>query len=154
MKIFESIKNFGIVICIIDIINFFKFRRQTKQWAKNDKEFKNLGLNVNALGNVVYTQITCSDEDLARHDYSPLDMVMNAIKPHIDFLTDAGWGEYLIPQITNFVDENGNNSLSYLVLFVYSPIRFTFTKLIKFLLYIGVIIGLIFLVKWFIGTYM
>lgn len=154
MRIFERIKNFGLFVCITDIINFFRFRHQTKQWAKNDKTFKNLGLNVNALGNVVYTQITCSDEDLARYDYSPMDMVMNTIKPHIDFLTDAGWGEYLIPQITNFVDEHGNNSLSYLVLFVYSPIRFTFTKLIKFLLYIGVIIGLIFLVKWFIGTYM
>lgn len=154
MKIFESIKNFDIVICIIDIINFFKFRRQTKQWAKNDKDFKNLGLNVNALGNVVYTQITCSDEDLARHDYSPLDMVMNTIKPHIDFLTDAGWGEYLIPQITNFVDEHGNNSLSYLILFVYSPIRFTFAKLLRFILYTGAITGLIFCIKWFIETYM
>lgn len=154
MKIFKKLRNFEPIICIIDIINFFRFRHQAKWWAKNDKNFINLGLDVNSIGNVVYTQLNCSDEDLARYDYSPIDMVMNAIKPHIDFLTDAGWGEYLIPQITNFVDDKGNNSLSYLILFVYSPISFTFTKLIKFLLYTGIITAMIFFVKWFIETYM
>lgn len=118
------------LIKIKDIINFFKFRNQMRKLKKSDNMFNDLKLNHNWLGNIVYTQLNCTDDDIAKYNYSPIDAVMNAIKPHIDYLTELGWGEYLIPEITNFIDEDGNNTLSYLVLFVYAPIKFSLLKFV------------------------
>lgn len=116
------------ILKIKDIINFFKFRYQMRKLKKSDTLFNELNLNYNWLGNIVYTQLNCTDEEIAKYNYSPIDVVMNKIKPHIDYLTDNGWGEYLIPEIINFVDDNGNNTLSYLVLFVYTPIKFSLLR--------------------------
>ena len=117
MIFFKSIKT-----SILDIVNFFRFRKQFKNLNKlNDIEFKSLGLNVNKFGNIVYCQINCTEDDLKTYDYSPLDAVMNKIKPQIDFLCNLGWGDYIVPQINNFVDAEDNDTLSYLIIFMYYP---------------------------------
>jgi hypothetical protein len=139
---------------ILDITKFFKFRKQFKKFDKqHDIEFKSLGLNTNKLGNIVYCQIDCTDEELKKYEYSPLDMVMNKIKPQIDFRDDHGYGDYIVPQINNFVDDDGNHTLSYLVLFMYYPQYLTITKLLHWIVGIGCGIGLFFIAKWLIETY-
>lgn len=139
---------------ILDIKKFFEFRKQFKKFDKqNDIEFKSLGLNTNKIGNIVYCQINCTDEELAKYEYSPLDMVMNKIKPQIDFLDNLGYGDYIVPQISNFVDEQGNNTLSYLILFMYYPQYLTITKLLHWFIGICTGIGLFFIGKWLIETY-
>ena len=143
-----------IKIFILDIINFFVFSHQMKKLSNESTEFNSLGLKVNSIGNVVYFQLNCTDNELVENNYSPIDMVMNKIKNHIDYMNELGWGEYLIPQITNFVDDKGNQTLSYLILFIYSPILFTFRKLFYFILGTGGIVGIYFIIKWLIETYM
>ena len=136
--IFDWFNNLSIIIEIKDIINFFKFKHDMKK-HQNDAKFKSLNLNRNWLGNIVYTQVNCTEDELQINGYSPIDMVMNKIKPHIDYLTDLGWGEYLIPEITNFVDEDDNPTLTYLVIFLYTPIKFSFGKLFYRLLILSII---------------
>lgn len=128
-KFSDWFNNRSIVIEIKDVVNFFKFRSSMKKHS-NDIKFRELGLSRNWLGNIVYTQLNFNDNDLAINGYSPIDMVMNKIKPHIDYLTDLGWGEYLIPEINNFIDDDGNQTLSYLVIFLYTPLKFTLSRLI------------------------
>lgn len=138
----EWIKNLSCFIKIKDVISFFKFRKQIKKLKKSSVTFNELGLNHNWLGNIVYLQLNCTDEEIAKYNYSPIDAVMNKIKPHIDYLTELGWGEYLIPEITNFIDDDGNNTLSYLVLFVYAPIKFSLLRFIyKIIIIFGLLIG-------------
>lgn len=137
-----------------DVINFFRFIYQTKHIFKKDRTFIDLGFNVNSIGNIVYVQINCTDEELQAANYSPIDMVLKKAEPHADYLDKRGWSEYLIPQITNFTDENDNMTLSYLVLFIFWPFVFSFKKLLYFIFSIIGLTGVGFLIKWFIETYM
>lgn len=116
-----------------DLSNYFKFRKEMTAAEKfRDSKFNQYGLKLNWLKNVVYTQIDCTDEDLMNFDYDEERMVMSKIEPIVKYLggEGLGWSDYLSPQISNFVDELGEPTLSYGVLFVFSPYRLTFTKAI------------------------
>lgn len=122
-----DIYEIGIVQCIKDFINFIKFKKQIKQeFKRRDSLFNKLNLKKNWLGNVVYLQLNCSDEDLMNFNYDEESMVMGKLKPVINYLSsDLNWGDYLQMQVSNFVDEDGNKSLSYAILFVFSGYRLT-----------------------------
>lgn len=127
-----DIYELGIVQCIQDVINYFKFRREmTHEFYVRDSKFNKLGLHLNWLKNIVYTQINCTDEDLMNANYDQETMVLRKIRPMVEYLgTELNWSDYLIPQISNFVDEDGEPSLSFGILFVYTPYRLTWTKAI------------------------
>lgn len=146
-------KNF--LIAIKDIINFFNFRREMKYLEmENDEKFKELKLKRNWLGNVIYAQVDCNDRELVDADYSIYDLTMKKIQPYVNYFGELNWSEYLVPEIANLQDEEGEITLSFLFLFVYKPIVFTFWKLIKFILLLGIIAALVFLSLWCIETYM
>lgn len=141
-KFLKWINNLSFIIEIKDIINFFKFRYQMKKLEKTDIDFLNFNFKRNWLGNVIYFQVNCTDEELANYNYSPVDMVMNKIQKEINYFNDKGWGDYLIPEVINFVDDDNNKTLSYLILFMYTPIKFSFSKLVyRLFLMILLILG-------------
>lgn len=125
-----DIYEIGIVQWFKDLSNFFKFRRQIKKEIKRrDSTFNKLRLKQNWLGNIIYVQIDCTDEDLMNANYNAETMLDIKLKPIVSYLSgELGWGDYLVPQISNFVDEDENPSLSYGILFVFTPYRLTFTK--------------------------
>lgn len=146
-------KNFG--IAIKDIYNAFKFRNEIKTLeVGEDEEFVKLNLHTNWLGNVAYTQLNFTEKDLIDNDYSIHDMTLKGIQPYVDYFEKLGWADYLIPQISNLQEEDGEITLSYIYLFVYMPKVFTFWKLFKLLLSIGALGGIIYSIIWYIGTYM
>ena len=107
-------------ISCLDIINAFKFRNEIKTLdIGDDEEFRALKLQTNWLGNVVYTQLDFTEKDLMDNDYSIHDMTLNAMKPYIEYFEELGWADYLIPQISNLQEENGDMTLSYVYLFVF-----------------------------------
>ena len=120
----------GVVQCFKDIINFFKFKREMKrEFYRRDSKFNKFKLKINTIGNVVYMQLNCTDEDLMNANYDSETMVMRKIQPVVEYLSrELDWGDYLTPQISNFVDEDENPSLSYGILFVFTPYRLTFAK--------------------------
>ena len=120
------------VQAIMDLKNFFKFRRAIKREMLEPKSGMNtLGLKRNWLGNIIYTQINCSDTDLMNADYNFDRMIMTKLKPIVNYLgQDLGWSDYLVPQVSNFVDEEDNPSLSYGVLFIFTGYSLTLTKLL------------------------
>ena len=122
-----NIYDIGIVQCILDIKNYFKFRKEmTREFYSRDSKFNKLGLHMNWLKNIVYTQINCTDEDLMNANYDQETMVLKKIKPMVDYLSeDLGWSDYLSPQISNFVDDSNEPTLSYGILFVFTPYRLT-----------------------------
>jgi hypothetical protein len=126
------IYDIGFVQCIKDISNFFKFRREMRrEFSHRDSKFNKLGLQLNWLKNVVYTQLNCTEEDLMNFGYDEEAMIMKKIQPIVEYLgTELGWSDYLSPQISNFVDENGEQTLSYGIIFVFTPYRLTFTRAI------------------------
>ena len=131
-----DIYEIGIVQWFKDLSNFFKFRRQIKKEIKRrDSTFNKLRLKQNWLGNIIYVQIDCTDEDLMNANYNAEAMLDIKLKPIVSYLSgELGWGDYLVPQISNFVDEAENISLSYGVLFIFTGYKLTFTNFITYTL--------------------
>lgn len=127
-----SIYDIGIVKSFKDLINFFRFKRDIKkEFYTRDSKFNEYKLQRNWLGNVVYMQLNCTDEDLMNFNYDPEKMVYTKIKPAVEYLSrELEWGDYLVPQISNFVDDEGTPSLSYGILFVFTPYHLTFFRLL------------------------
>ena len=99
------------------------------EFYRRDSKFNKFKLKINTLGNVVYMQLDCTDEDLMNANYDSEKMVIRKIQPVVEYLSrELDWGDYLTPQISNFVDEDENPSLSYGILFVFTPYRLTFAK--------------------------
>ena len=131
-----DIYEIGIVQWFKDLSNFFKFKRQIKKEIKRrDSTFNKLKLKQNWLGNIVYVQIDCTDEDLMNANYNAEAMLDIKLKPIVSYLSgELGWGDYLVPQVSNFVDEDENISLSYGVLFIFTGYKLTFTNFITYTL--------------------
>ena len=133
-----------IVQSFFDIKNFFMFRKDIKRELAEPKSgMNNLGIKRNWLGNILYMQINCTDTDLMNAGYDFDRMVMIKLKPAVQYLgQDLGWSEYLVPQVNNFVDEEGNPTLSYGILFIYTGYRMTLTKALLWMLGMLGVIGI------------
>ena len=131
-----DIYEIGIVQWFKDLSNFFKFRRQIKKEIKRrDSTFNKLRLKQNWLGNIIYVQIDCTDEDLMNANYNAETMLDIKLKPIVSYLSgELGWGDYLVPQVSNFVDEDENITLSYGILFIFTGYKLTFTNFITYTL--------------------
>ena len=80
-------------------------------------------------------QIDCTDEDLMNANYNAEAMLDIKLKPIVSYLSgELGWGDYLVPQISNFVDEDENITLSYGVLFIFAGYKLTLTNFITYTL--------------------
>lgn len=124
----------GLIQSYRDFKNFIQFRKDVKSELKRaNSKMTRFNIKSNKLGNILYVQINCTDADLMNNDYDYDRMLMMRMKPMVTYLSqELGWGEYLVPQINNFVDEKGEPTLSYGVLFVFTGYSLTMTK---FLLY-------------------
>ena len=131
-----DIYEIGIVQWFKDLSNFFKFRRQIKKEIKRrDSTFNKLRLKQNWLGNIIYVQIDCTDEDLMNANHNAEAMLDIKLKPIVSYLSgELGWGDYLVPQVSNFVDEDENITLSYGILFIFTGYKLTFTNFITYTL--------------------
>lgn len=125
-----------------DFRNFFKFKKDYKREIKRaNSPMTRFNIKRNWLGNILYMQLNCTDADLMGADYDYDRMLRNKLKPVVEYLSkELNWGDYLVPQISNFVDDEGNPSLSYGVLFVFTGYSLTLTKFLFTV--IGLIIAL------------
>ena len=88
-------------------------------------------------------QLDCTEQDFLSADYSYDRMLETKLAPVVDYLSSQlGWGNYLVPQISQFVDDDGEISLSFGVLFIFQGYSMSLTKgLLLSLLGLGVIGG-------------
>ena len=95
-----------------------------------DSKFNKFNLRINKFGNILYTQVNCSDNDFMNAGYDYEKMIMMKLQPIIDYLSEElNWGDYLRLQVQNFVDEEtGEPSLSYGILFIYTGYSMTMSK--------------------------
>ena len=141
-----SLTDWGFVQGVKDVVNFFRFRKEMKREMEDPSSmFNRYGLKLNWLRNIVYVQFNCKEEDLQKYDYNQERMVDFKIKPICDYMTDLGWSEYLVPEFNNFTDEDGKMTLSYGVLLVFTPVRFSGRWIRRTALWIAVITAAIIL---------
>jgi hypothetical protein len=131
-----------------DIKAYILFRRDIKREKRKTNSILNtFGIKSNWLGNILYAQINCTDGDFISADYSYDRMLENKLKPIVNYLSsDLGWGDYLVPQISHFVDDEGEPTLSFGVLFIFSGYSLTLSKIIFSILFlIGFVGGSLFI---------
>ena len=74
-------------------------------------------------------QLNCTEQDFLSADYSYDRMLENKIMPIVQYLSSTlGWGDYLVPQISQFVDDDGEPALSFGVMFIFQCYSLTLTK--------------------------
>ena len=144
-----------LVTAIKDVINFFRFKKEMKNESENvNSLFNKYGMKQNWLGNIVYFQINCTDEELQKFDYNPEALVLYKIRPMVNYITNLGWSEYIMPQINNFIDDKGTPTLSFGIIFMFVPIKFSIGWLLKWtiitaLTAVGIILGINYIPKLF-----
>ena len=139
MDIYDS----KLIQSFIDIKNFFKFRREMKRLEnERDSKFNKFKLKTNWLGNIVYVQLDFNDTDFMGADFNENSMLQTKLLPIVTYLSsELGWGDYLVPQVSNFVDEDDNRSLSYGILFVFTGYSMTLSKFLWWTLSSLVVLG-------------
>lgn len=139
--------------CFYDLINFFKFRKMIKNEMKRaDSKMTQLNIKRNWLGNILYVQLNCTDTDFMNAEYVYDRMLMIKLKPYIEYLSkELGWTDYLVPQISNFVDDEGNMSLSFGILFIFTGYSLTLTR---FLMGMLTFFGLLSAGLWYIFNFL
>ena len=88
----------ALVSCYIDIKNFFLFRKEMKRLSEDSRsEFNQLGLNVNWLGNIVYThKMIGKDRAIAFDDRLISGYLKEQTQIEHSYLFDKlNWGEFL-----------------------------------------------------------
>lgn len=129
-----------------DYIAFKRFKKDIKSELKDaTSPIHKFKIKQNWLGNVLYMQLDCTESDFLSSDYSYDRMLETKIMPVVKYLgTELGWGDYLVPQISQFVDEDGEPSLSFGVMFIFQGYSLTMTKaLCAGLLGVGSLIGIV-----------
>ena len=129
---------------IVDYLAFKRFKKDVKRELKDPNSLMNrLGIKQNWLGNILYTQLNCTESDFLSADYSYDRMLENKLKPIVNYLSGTlGWGDYLVPQISQFVDESGEKALSFGVMFIFQGYSLTISKAIGiFMAGLGVLSG-------------
>jgi hypothetical protein len=115
---------------IEDYISFRRFKKDIKHELNDpNSPIHKFKIKKNWLGNILYMQLDCTESDFLSADYSYDRMLENKIMPVVSYLgTELGWGDYLVPQISQFVDEDGEASLSFGVMFIFQGYSLTMTK--------------------------
>lgn len=115
---------------IVDYLAFKRFKKDIKRELKNPQSLMNkAGIKMNWLGNILYMQLNCTEQDFLSADYSYDRMLENKIMPIVQYLSSTlGWGDYLVPQISQFVDDDGEPALSFGVMFIFQCYSLTLTK--------------------------
>lgn len=134
----------AVVSCYYDIYNFLQFKKEIKAVANDPRSmFNKLGLKVNWLGNIVYTQ-KIMDEDRVRYfnDRQKNNYLIEVTQTEHDYLfVEMNWAEYLVTNFIEFSDENDNQSGYYGVTFKFTPLSLTNSRVYKFLLFYLVFFG-------------
>lgn len=131
----------GLIQDIRDFKAFCRFRKTVKkEFLKRDSKMNQYNIKSNTLGNILYVQLNCDKSDYINASYNEEDMLMTKMRPITYYLDDElDFGDYLIPQVSNFVDEENNPTFSYGIVFVFTGYSLTITKTIIYAVILAIL---------------
>ncbi len=149
----------------LDVKNFLKFRKEIKDLKRDpNSKFNKLGLKVNWLGNIVYTQKIMDHNRVIGLDErrKNLYLIETTTPEHTYLFDELVWGEYLVTEFIDFSDEQGNISGYYGITFTFTPMTVNNPRLYWILLLYLILFGVIIWIsrswilaglKYFIGLF-
>jgi hypothetical protein len=144
-------KKIANLLPILGVIQDFKNYREWsnvihREKSNSESTFNKFGLDHNFFY-ILYMVITLPEEDRVLPDNIKRLRVVELLKPIHQYLDeDLGFANYIIPEFNQFVDNDGNPTLAYGIVYRFAFKTFSFKWLITRLLLIGTI-GLFFYFK-------
>jgi len=132
--------NWGIVKVYRDIDNYRDWIRTIKKEKKDpNSKFNTWKLDKNYFYNV-YTTVSLEDEDLQTPETVQRLKVIEMLAPLHRYLDEElGFAECLTPEFNQFVDDKGNKTLTYLVMYRFSFNKLSVNWILRWLVIIGAI---------------
>lgn len=153
MKFFNFLlpRNWGIVKVYRDFENYADWKRTIKkEQAKKDSKYNTWNLDRTKLYDIyVTTSIEEGDIDLPENlQRVRLMETLNPLHKYLD--EELGFAECLDVEFNQFEDDDGNLSLTYLIVYRFKFRKFSLKWIAKFILFTGVELFLIFkfLIPW------
>jgi hypothetical protein len=124
MKIFDP-NTWGIVKAVRDITNYRDFIRTMKEERNNpSSKFNTWNLKLNYFYTIYFTYDMDDAESQLPEKIKRLRLIESLAPLHTYLDNELGFAECLVPEISQFYDDKGNPTLTYLVSY-----RFAFNKL-------------------------
>ena len=140
MKLFNP-KQYPIYKAYKDIKNYIDFIKTIKR-EKSDpnSQLNKYNIKINKIYNL-YFQVSLSDADSQLPENLKSMALIEKIAPINKYLDqDLDFGEYLVPEFNQFLDEKGNKSNSFGIVYYFEFNQISLKWIIKWLLIIGLII--------------
>ena len=140
-------RGFGLLEVIKDLRNYRKWVRAIKIEAQNpDSKFNTYGLNHNYFY-VLYIPVTLPQEDLALPENIKRLRVVETLAPIHQYLdNDLGFADYVVPEFTQFFDDENEPTLTYGIVYRFAFQRFSIGWLLSRILTITLLTFV--LIKW------
>ena len=140
MKLFKFLKpsNWGIVKIYRDFDNYRDWIKTIKREQKDPKsKFNQFKLSRNYFYNV-YLTVSLDDVDMQTTEIVQRMKIIEMLNPVHRYLDDElGFAECLTPEFNQFVDDQKNPTLTYLVMYRFSFNKFSLNWLIRWLFIIS-----------------
>lgn len=133
-------KNWGLIKVLRDIENYHDWIRTIKREERNPKsKYNQWNFRRNYFYNI-YLTVSLSDEDLQTTEMVQRLKIMEMLSPIHRYLDEElGFAECLVPEFNQFMDEKGNKTLTYLVVYRFSFNKFSWNWLFRWIFIIGAI---------------
>lgn len=131
-------RNWGIVKVYRDFENYADWIKTIKREQKNpNSKFNQWKLNRNYFYNV-YTTVSLDDVDMQTTEIVQRLKIIEMLNPVHRYLDEElGFAECLTPEFNQFIDDKGNKTLTYLVVYRFSFNKFSINWLLRWMFIIG-----------------
>jgi hypothetical protein len=145
MKNFLNPNNWGLVQVYRDFDNYRDWIKTIKREEKNPNSLYNqFKFNKNYFYNI-YLMVSLDEVDLQTTEMVQRLKIIEMLNPVHRYLDEElGFAECITPEFNQFVDDKGNKTLTYLVMYRFSFNKFSLNWLIRW----SVILG----ISWFLAA--
>jgi hypothetical protein len=137
---FLNPNNWGITKIYRDFDNYRDWIKTIKKEEKDpNSKYNQFKLSRNYFYNV-YLTVSLDDVDLQTSEIVQRLKIVEMLNPLHRYLDDElGFAECLTPEFNQFVDDKGNKTLTYLVMYRFSFNKFSLNWLFKWIVIIGIL---------------
>lgn len=139
MKNFLNPNNWGLVKVYRDFDNYRDWIRTIKREEKEPKsKYHQFGFKRNYFYNI-YLTVSLDEVDLQTTEIVQRLKIVELLNPVHRYLDDElGFAECITPEFNQFMDDKGNKTLTYLIMYRFSFNKFSLNWVIRWIVILGI----------------
>lgn len=143
MKNFLNPNNWGLVKVYRDFDNYRDWIKTIKREEKDpNSKYNKFKFNRNYFYNV-YLTVSLDEVDLQTTEIVQRLKIVEMLNPVHRYLDDElGFAECLTPEFNQFVDDKGNKTLTYLIMYRFAFNKFSLSWLFRWIIFVSILVYL------------